>query len=210
MAISVTVVGEAPETRLAYRNGAKPGEYICVTGHLGASVAGLKILQREKQHFFASAEPDRFQPRLEPYAAAIERHLTPKPRFDISNILTQQVKIGAMIDVSDGLSSEVHHICKSSGVGAAIFEHNLPIDQLTQQIASEFSNSPIDYALHGGEEYELLFTISDDEFAKLDALTNDVSILGRITEQQKGIMLVHENGEQVALELGGWNHFSHR
>jgi len=131
----------------------------------------------------------------------------PKPRFDISKILTQQVKIGAMIDISDGLSSEVHHLCKNSSTGAVIFEHNLPIDHLTQQIATEFSDLPTDYALYGGEEYELLFTISDEEFAKLDNLTNDVSIIGRVTEQQKGIMLAHENGEQDALRFGGWDHF---
>lgn len=210
MMLSVTVTGEADEHHVRYRSGAQAGDYLCVTGHLGASIGGLKILQREKERFSQAHDVAAFQPNLEPYAAAIEKHLVPKPRFDISKILTHQVKIGAMIDVSDGLSSEIHHLCQSSSVGAAIFEHNLPIDQLTQQIASEFSDSPIEYALHGGEEYELLFTINDDEFAKLDALTNDVSILGRVTEQQKGIMLVHENGEQVALQLGGWNHFSPR
>ena len=207
MVVSVALIGEADESRIVYRAGAKPGDYLCVTGHLGASLAGLKILQREKEHFIKAKDKKEFTPNLEPYARAIEKHLMPKPRFDVSKILIKQVNIHAMIDISDGLASEVYHLCSASGVGAAVDEHNIPVDAVTQQIASELSESPTDYALYGGEEYELLFTISEEEYEKLDRLTNDVSIIGRITEREKGIELVRENSEHEALKFGGWNHF---
>jgi len=210
MMVSVTVIGEAEERQVTYRGGAKAGEYICVSGHLGASVAGLKILKREKERFSKISDLREFKPNLEPYAPALEKHLTPKPRFDISSIFRERVKVGAVIDISDGLASEVHHICAGSGVGAEIYEHNIPVDSLTQRIAAEFSESPVDYALFGGEEYELLFTISDAEYAKLDRLTNDVSILGRVTEKEKGIGFIRENGEREALAPGGWDHFKTR
>jgi thiamine-monophosphate kinase len=207
MMISVTVAGEAPEHAVRYRGGARPGEYLCVTGHLGASIAGLKILRREKETFLRSGGDD-FTPNLEPYAAAIERHLVPKPRLDLSALLTGRVNIGALIDISDGLASEVHHLCAASGTGASVFEHNLPVESITQKIAAEFGDSPTDYALYGGEEYELLFTISDAEYEKLDRLTNDVSIIGRMTETAAGIQLVREQGEPEALAAGGWDHFA--
>jgi len=205
MTISVAMTGEADGPKVKYRSAALPGELICVTGHLGASFAGLKILKREQERFKQSGKPDSFQPKFESYTLAIEKHLMPKPRLDISKILTEKVEIGAMIDISDGLASEVHHICISSGVGASIFEHNIPLDSVTQIISEEFHESPTEYALYGGEEYELLFTINDDEFAKLEKLTNDVTIIGRVTE--KGINLIKEQGEQEPLRFGGWDHF---
>ncbi|MBI1803219.1 MAG: thiamine-phosphate kinase [Ignavibacteriae bacterium] len=208
--ISATIIGEAVESNVIQRRGAKPGDYVCVTGHLGASLSGLKILLREKNRFAQAVDPSHFRAELEPYAPAIEKHLMPKPRLDISKILSEQVQIHAMIDISDGLASEVHHLCAYSGVGASIYEHNLPVESITQRIADEFSESPAHYALYGGEEYELLFTLTDEEFAKLDRLTNDVTIIGRITEKEKGIELVHENGEHEALPFGGWDHFSSR
>ncbi len=204
--ISVTVTGEAPEERVRYRSGARAGELLCVTGHLGASIAGLKILRKEKERFLGSGGTD-FTPNLEPYAAAIERHLVPKPRLDLVPVLTGTIAIGAMIDISDGLASEVHHICRESGTGASVYEHNLPVESITQKIAGEFGESPTGYALYGGEEYELLFTISDSEYEKLDRLTNDVTIIGRVTEPSAGIMLVREQGETEALSPGGWDHF---
>ncbi|MBI4548411.1 MAG: thiamine-phosphate kinase [Ignavibacteriae bacterium] len=207
MVISVAVTGEIDEQHVVYRTGAKPGDYICVTGHLGSSVAGLKILQREKKLFTDSPNQDKFRPNLEPYKAAIEKHLMPEPRLDLSRILTQQIKVNAMIDISDGLASEVHHLCKNSQVGAAVYEHNIPVESITQRIAEEFSQNPIDYALYGGEEYELLFTLGDDEYEKLEKLTNDVSIIGRITDKSNGIELIRENGESEPLRFGGWDHF---
>jgi thiamine-monophosphate kinase len=118
------------------------------------------------------------------------------------------VRCGALIDISDGLASEVHHICKNSGVGASVSEHNIPIEFSTQKIAEELSDPPMKYALFGGEEYELLFTISDSEFEKLEKLTNDVTIIGRITGPEKGVVIVREDGTEEPLPQGGWNHFT--
>jgi thiamine-monophosphate kinase len=207
MVVSVTLAGEAEEDRVLYRSGAVPGDYLCVSGHLGASLAGLKILQREKDRFLKSANRQTFTPDLKPYARAIERHLMPVPRLDLARILSDQVKVHSMIDISDGVASEVHHLCDNSGVGAEVFEHNIPVDAITQQIAAEYSEPPMRYALYGGEEYELLFTLGDEEYAKLERLTNDISIIGRITERDQGVELVHENGEHEALKFLGWDHF---
>jgi thiamine-monophosphate kinase len=205
IAISIALTGEAEEGKVLYRGGAKPGDLLCVTGHLGASHAGLKILQREKQRYNES--PEKFQPNLAPYAAAIEKHLMPKPRLDISPLLAEKVSTHALIDISDGLASEVHRICKASNAGAAVYEHNIPVDAITQQVAAEFNEQPTDYALYGGEEYELLFTMPDAEFAKFESLTTDVTIVGRIAEPEKGITLVRSNGEIELLKFSGWDHF---
>jgi thiamine-monophosphate kinase len=205
MTIAVTIAGEAAEDQVRYRKGARPGELLCVSGHLGASIAGLKVLQREKARF--ARAPGDFQPNLAPYAPAIERHLMPKPRFDIARLLTRDVTIGALIDVSDGLASEVRHICEASMTGAAVYEHNVPVVAVTQAIAEEFGEKPTTYALYGGEEYELLFTIADAEFEKLSALTDDVTIVGRIEADPAKIELVRESGEREPLRAGGWNHF---
>jgi len=202
-----TIIGEAEESQVIYRSGARPGDYLCVSGHLGASLAGLKILQREKKRFNESGGKKQFKPDFESYASALEKHLMPKPRFDIAKLITENVKAHAMIDISDGLASEVHHICSASNVGAIVFEHNIPVDAITQRIAGELSESPTAYALYGGDEYELLFTISDNEYQKLGLLTNDVTIVGRIVKPEQGIVLTRENGESEPLTPGGWNHF---
>ncbi|MFI5251869.1 MAG: thiamine-phosphate kinase [Bacteroidota bacterium] len=207
IAITVAMTGEAAEGKILFRKGAQPGDLICVSGHLGASHAGLKILQREKQRFLDSAEPQSFQPNLAPYAFALEKHLMPKPRIDISTLLVTKVSTHSCIDISDGLASEVHRLCAAGGTGAKIYEHNLPLDSITQTIAGEFSDHPTDYALYGGEEYELLFTMNDKEFEKLESLTSDVTIIGRMTGQSEGIELVRENGEPEALPFSGWDHF---
>jgi thiamine-monophosphate kinase len=205
--VSSTVLGEAGTSGVIRRNGARVGDYICVTGHLGASMAGLKILQREKKRFLETRDPETFQPGLEPYKLAIEKHLMPKPRLDISGILAEHIEVHSMIDVSDGLASEVRHLCVEGNVGASVHEHNLPIDPLTGRIAAEFSDRSTDYALYGGEEYELLFTISDREYEKLERLTGDVSIIGRVTKPEDGITLVREQGQPEALPASGWDHF---
>ncbi len=207
MMVTVSLIGEAEGQHVIYRRGAKAGDYLCVTGHFGGSLAGLKILQREKERFALSTEPGKFRPNLELYKQAIEKHLMPKPRLDISNILVNNISVHAMIDVSDGLASEVHHLCAESDVGAVIHEHNVPVEPVTQRIAGEFSESPVTYALFGGEEYELLFAISEGEYGKLERLTNDVTIVGRVTEKNKGIVVVRENGEHEPLPFGGWDHF---
>lgn len=207
MVVSVTVIGEGDQARLLRRNGARPGDLVCVSGHLGYSQAGLRILQREKKRFVESPDPDSFRPNLAPYAPAIEKHLMPKPRFDISGLFSQKISARSMIDISDGLASEVHRLCEASGTGAKIYEHNLPVDTLTQTIAHELGESPILYALYGGEEYELLFSLSDEEYEKLESLTSDVTIIGRITAAEEGIQFIRENGEAEPLKPGGWDHF---
>jgi thiamine-monophosphate kinase len=207
MVISVTLAGEADEHRVRLRSGAKAGDYLCVSGYLGASLAGLKILQREKDRFLKSENRQAFTPDLKPYARAIEKHLMPAPRFDVARILTGQVDAHAMIDISDGLASEVHHLCDAGGVGAEVFEHNIPVDAITQQIAGEFAEPPAQYALYGGEDYELLFTLGEEEHARLERLTSDVTIIGRITERERGRELVRENGEREPLKFLGWDHF---
>lgn len=208
VSVMVALVGEADEKKVIYRRGARVGDLLCVTGHLGASHAGLKILLREKGKFLSHTDPEDFKPNLEPYKLALEKYLMPKPRLDIAKILVENAKVHALIDISDGLASEVHRLCEGSDVGAEVWEHNLPIEFQTQEIASEFKQSPTDYALYGGEEYELLFTMSDEEFSKLEQLTSDVSIVGRIAGKNKGIEYVRENGMREALRSGGWDHFS--
>lgn len=210
LTITVSMTGEADEANLVYRKGAKPGDYICVTGHLGSSIAGLKILQREKERYLAAPDRTAFRPNLEPYAPAIERHFLPKPRTDLAGMTAGRVRINSMIDISDGLASEVHHLCEQSCVGAAVYEHNLPLVAITQSIAAEFGDPPTDYALFGGEEYELLFTLSDGEYEKLESITDDVSIVGRIVEREKGILYVREDGTSAPLQRGGWDHFSRK
>lgn len=210
ISIAVSLIGEADETQVVYRSGAQCGDLLCVTGHLGASHAGLRILQREKRRFLDSTGNGQFQPKLEPYSIAIEKHLTPKPRIDLAPLLAGKFRAHAMIDISDGLASEVHRICGASGVGASVYEHNIPVDTVSQTIAGELSESIIDYALYGGEEYELLFTMSDDVFGRLERATSDVSIIGRITKKEEGINLIRENGESTALPFGGWDHFAPR
>ena len=207
MMVSVAMIGEAEERSVIYRSGAVPGDYLCVTGHLGASIVGLKILQREKERYLQTADVNRFHPNLESYKDAIEKHLMPKPRLDISNLLVQHAKVHAMIDISDGLASEIHHLCVNGNVGASVYEHNIPVEAVTQLIAQEFSRQPMEYALYGGEEYELLFTLPEEEFAKIEDVTKDVTVIGRITEKNKGIELVRENGEHEPLRFGGWDHF---
>jgi thiamine-monophosphate kinase len=206
MSIGVTLTGEAEEGKVVYRSGARAGDLLCVSGHLGGSHAGLKVLQREKQRFRSSGGKE-FKPDLEPYKFALERYLMPSPRLDLAKLLVDNVRVHAMIDISDGLASEVHHICESSGVGAEVWEHNIPVDRSSQRIAEEFSENVTEYALYGGEEYELLFTLSDEEHKKLERLTGDVTIVGRVVQREKGIELVRENGEREALPKGGWDHF---
>lgn len=203
--ISISLTGEVDSEKIVYRSGATVGDLICVTGHLGASHAGLKILLSEKNKYLNDIK--NFKSNLEQYKTVLEKYLMPKPRLDISRILTENIKVNSMIDISDGLASEVHHLCNNSGVGADIWEHNIPVDSNSQRVAAEFSENIIDYALYGGEEYELLFTLTDSEFEKLEKLTSDVTILGRIIEKSKGINLIHENGEPEVLGAFGWDHF---
>lgn len=207
MNVSVALTGEAEPRHVITRSGARAGDLLCVTGHLGAAHAGLKILQREKQRFLSTGMSETFRPELEPYKDALERYLMPSPRLDLAKLLVHNTDVHAMIDISDGLASEVHHLCESSNVGAEVWEHNIPVESTTQRIAAEFSENVADYTLYGGEEYELLFTLADGEFKKLERLTDDISIVGRMVEKGRGVELVRENGGREMLQRGGWDHF---
>lgn len=209
MAISVTMIGEANKDEIPYRSGAKVGDYICVTGTLGLSYAGLKILLREKKKFMEAEDKQNFKPNFEPFLKAIEKHLKPIPRLDVASKLKDlKVKVNSMIDISDGLSSDLRHICRQSNVGAEIYETSLPVDDLVKKIAKdEFNEDYLMYVLHGGEDYELLFTVSENELKKLNELYNEVKVIGRILDREQGIKLIKEDKSEVDIETGGWDHF---
>ena len=202
--ISITAIGEVLPENVCYRNGAKVNDLICVTGNLGASYLGLQLLEREYRLF--KEQPD-IQPDFSTKEYLLERQLKPEPRLDIIKALQDlQIKPTSMIDISDGLSSEVNHICKQSKKGAKIYSHKIPIDPLTAITAEEFNMAPETAALHGGEDYELLFTVPISELNKLMSL-RDVSIIGKITEPEEGISLVLSGGNEVDLSNKGWDAF---
>ena len=207
MVISVTMIGEAEESRVVYRNGARPGDYVCVSGHLGSSVAGLKILLREKEQFLNTSDQQAFSPRFEPYTAALAKHLMPKPRLDLSRIFSRDVQVHSMIDVSDGLSSDLSHLCEESGTGALLFEDRIPFSPDLLRSANRLRKPPLDYALSGGEDYELLFTVPLTRMKALEALRIPVTEIGMITAG-KTMLLVNEAGKKIPLRPTGYNHFT--
>ena len=203
--ISISVVGRVPKNKVAYRNGAKENDILCVTGDLGAAFMGLQVLEREKQVFLAN--PD-MQPGLEKYDYIVGRQLKPEARTEIIYDLEEfSVIPTSMIDVSDGLASELFHIGKESKVGVRIYEDKVPIDQLAFETAVEFNLDPITCALNGGEDYELLFTISK---ADQDKIKNhpDIHMIGYIHARANQNDMVTKQGNVVALRAQGWNHFS--
>ena len=203
LVISVTAIGEVEEENIAYRSKAKDKDIICVTGDLGAAYLGLQVLEREKQVFLTNPE---MQPKLEGYDYIIQRLLKPEARLDIIHELRDQnIVPTSMIDVSDGLASDLMHIAKQSGLGARIYEDKLPIDQLTYTTAVEFNLDPITCVLNGGEDYELLFTIDQKDFEKLEKHP-DIHFIGYM-EKGSEIGLVTKNEQWVPLQAQGWNHF---
>ncbi len=210
LTIALTLLGEADEKNIVYRDGAKVNDVICVTGDLGRSHAGLKVLLREKEEFEKSANKEKFSPQLELYKDAIEKHLLPKPRFDIAHAMNAQLQFHAMIDISDGLASDLRQICEVSHAGAEIYEESIPILPVTRTVAAEFSENARDYALYGGEDYELLVTLDEKGFEQLKNLVKDISMIGRITEPSTGIVTVQKDGARAPLRMGGWDHFRRR
>jgi thiamine-monophosphate kinase len=205
LVISVTAIGTALKEEVALRSGAKNNQLICVTGDLGASYMGLKILEREKQ---LHAEDPEFQPELTGYDYVIERFLKPEPRVDILLELKEAgVKPGAMIDISDGLSSELLHICKASECGCQVYDERIPMAEETKEAAEEFQMEPLVAALHGGEDYELLFTVPIADYDKVNAITG-VSVIGNITDQKGKALLVGNDGNAIQLQAQGWNAIS--
>ncbi len=204
MVISITAIGQAAEGDVVYRNGAKKGDIICVTGDLGASYLGLQILEREKQVYLAHPG---VQPELEKNQYLIERQLKPEAQAGaIAYFRKNKVKPTAMIDISDGLASEIIHICRQSGTGAFIEEGKVPIHPDTELTAIEFKLDPITCALHGGEDYELLFTIDEKDLDKIRFMP-EVFIIGEITDEADGIKLHTTGGNLYDITAQGWNHF---
>lgn len=203
--ISITVLGRVKKENVVYRDGAKPNDIICVTGDLGAAFLGLQILEREKEVY--QADPN-MQPALEKYEYLVGRQLKSIARTDIIFELEELgVKPTSMIDISDGLASELFHICKSSGVGVRIYEDKIPVDELTFNTAAlEFKIDPITAALNGGEDYELLFTISQQDFEKIKNHA-DIHMIGYVHEKKNELTMITKGGNVVPLQAQGWNHF---
>jgi thiamine-monophosphate kinase len=202
--ISISVLGRVKKEKISYRSGAQVNDLICVTGDLGGAFMGLQVLEREKQVFLTNPE---MQPELEGKNYIVERQLKPEARMDVVYELKELgIVPTSMIDISDGLASELLHISKSSGVGVQIFEDKLPIDQLTYDTAMEFNIDPLTCMLNGGEDYELLFTVKQEYFEKIKNHP-DISIIGVVKEQGSGANLISKGGNKVALKAQGWVHF---
>ncbi len=201
--LSITVIGEADPGKVVYRNTARENDLICVTGDLGAAYMGLLVLQREKEVFKANP---KMQPELEGNDYVLERQLKPEPRTDIIEKLAEAgVLPTAMIDISDGLASEILHISRDSKLGCRIFEEKIPVDVVTGDIATEFRIDPTVAALNGGEDYELLFTVALSDLVKVQSIQG-VTVIGHMTSQSEGEYLVSRGGSLYPIEAQGFKH----
>lgn len=204
LVISVTSIGYAEAADVCYRNGAEEGDLLCVSGDLGGAYVGLQILEREKQIFL---ENPQLQPDLEGKDYIIERQLKPEGRRDIVDLLAQmKIKPTSMIDISDGLASEILHICTQSEKGCTLYEEKIPIDPMTYETARELGLDPTVCALNGGEDYELLFTIKQADYPKLKNDV-DISIIGHITDKNSGCNMISKSNVSHELKAQGWNAF---
>ena len=202
LTISITAIGHAAEDKIVYRRGAKPNDLLVVTGDLGAAYMGHQVLEREKQVF--QVNPNN-QPDLDQYSYIIERQLKPEARKDIIELFDQlELKPSSMIDISDGLSSEIIHLCKQSEVGCDLYENKLPLDPQLISVCEEFDLDSTTVVLNGGEDYELLFTISQDDYPKIKANPN-FSVIGHMREESAGMHLVTRAEARVPLIAKGWN-----
>ncbi|QCE40991.1 thiamine-phosphate kinase [Psychroserpens sp. NJDZ02] len=203
--ISVTAIGQVKSGDEVYRSGAKPNDLLVVTGDLGGAYLGLQVLEREKEVF--KVNPNS-QPDLDAYTYIIERQLKPEARKDIVKLLQDlEVKPTSMIDISDGLSSEILHLCKESKVGCDLYEDKLPLDPQVISTSEEFKMDSTTIALSGGEDYELLMTISQDDFPKIKANPN-LTVIGFITDEASGAHLVTRGDQKIQLTAQGWNSFN--
>jgi len=204
LVISVTSIGYADEKDIVYRNGAQEGDLICVSGDLGGAYTGLQLLEREKLVYL---ENPNIQPDLEGKDYIVERQLKPEARKDVIELLKEiDVKPTSMIDVSDGLASELLHICKQSDKGCQLYEEKIPIDPMTYETAREFNLDPTVCALSGGEDYELLFTVKQADYDRIK-FKMDISIIGYVTEASAGCNLISKSGVVHPLKAQGWNAF---
>ena len=200
--ISVTAIGEVDAKDVVYRNGAKPNDLLVVTGDIGAAYMGLQILEREKEVFKVNPQN---QPDLDLYTYIIERQLKPEARQDIVELLEKmEVKPTSMIDISDGLSSEIMHICKQSDVGVEVYENKIPLDPQVISTCEEFKIDSTTIALNGGEDYELLMTISQEDFPKIKGSPN-LTVIGYITEKGRGMNLITRGEQAIPIIAKGWN-----
>ncbi|MBC30409.1 MAG: thiamine-phosphate kinase [Muricauda sp.] len=205
MLISVTAIGEGDSKKITYRSGAKPYDLLVVTGDVGGAYLGLQVLEREKEVFKVNPQN---QPDLEPYTYIIERQLKPEARKDIVELLEKlEVKPTSMIDISDGLSSEILHLCEQSGVGCNLFEDKIPLDPTVIATSEEFKMDSTMIALGGGEDYELLFTIDQKDFDKIKGNPN-LTVIGHMIEKEEGAHLVTRANTKIPLKAQGWNSFN--
>lgn len=204
LTLVVTVVGEAAEEAICRRSGAQTGDLICVSGDLGAGYAGLQVLLNYKRQF--EQQGGEFEPDFSPYSFVIQRQLAPMARLDVVRIWAERnVRPNALIDISDGLASELHHLCRRSGLGARIFAPALPIDLETRRVADELGEDVDTYALFGGEDYELLFAIPDELLDRLEP--ESFSVIGQFTDASEGVRVRSAEGEEISLQAGGYDHF---
>lgn len=204
LVISITAIGEVDKKKITYRKGAKENDLIVVSGDLGGAYIGLQLLEMEKEVF--KANPNS-QPQFEGKDYLLERQLKPEPRKDIVELLEKmEVVPTSMIDISDGLASELLHICTSSEVGAAIYDEKIPIDPETYHTALDFNLDPYTSALNGGEDYELLFTVKQSDYDKIKGNPN-LTVIGHITDKSTGVNLFTKEGLSIPIEAQGWNHF---
>ena len=203
LTISITCIGEIEKDKIVYRNGAKNNDLICVSGNLGSAYMGLQLLEREK-HVFAGSDTD-VQPDFEGKEYILERQLKPEARKDIIEKLAEKdILPTSMMDISDGLSSELMHICSQSNTGCRIYEDKIPIDYQAVVMAEELNMSIVTAALNGGEDYELLFTVSMDDYDKIVSM-DEIYVVGHMTKPELGLNLVGREGEEIPLKAQGWN-----
>lgn len=204
MIISVTSIGMADERDIVYRKGAKPNDLLVVSGDVGGAYLGLQVLEREKEVF--KVNPNN-QPDLSPYSYIVERQLKPESRKDIVELLQKlEVKPTSMIDISDGLSSEIMHLCKRSDVGCNLFEDKIPLDPTVISTCEEFQMDSTMVALSGGEDYELLFTIDQADFPKIKGNPN-LTVIGHMTAKSEGVHLITRANTKIPITAQGWNSF---
>ena len=218
LAISITCIGEAKAEDIVYRSGARDTDLICVSGDLGAAYMGLQLLEREKRVYFQQVNEAKkagnkaaleqlayFQPDFAGKEYIIQRQIMPEARGDIIRQLREMnIHPTSMMDISDGLSSELHHICERSGCGCRVFEKNIPIDYQTALMAEEFNMNVTTCALNGGEDYELLFTVNIGDYEKVEQMEG-VRLIGHITDKSLGLMLVTRDGSELEMKAQGWN-----
>ena len=205
--ISITVIGEADKDNIVYRNTAREGDLVFVSGDLGAAYAGLLLLEREKKVF---QEDPKMQPDLEGNDYILERQLKPEARTDILRILNDiNVRPTSMIDISDGLASEILHICTGSSLGCNIYEDEIPIDPTTVNMATEFKIDPTTFAMNGGEDYELIFTVKSKDYEKLKEV-RELSIIGHMIDKNSGVKLISRSATAIPIKAQGWDALKRR